>query len=74
MFFNGDLKGCEVQNPGLEMRTKHKNGESYYWILYYSFLSLQQLQRTAWRFWNIFFRIKNIIIIAFLKEPSNSSF
>lgn len=26
------------------MRTKHKNGESYYWILYYSFLSPQQLR------------------------------
>jgi len=24
------------------MRTKHKNGEPYYWILYYSFLSPQQ--------------------------------
>lgn len=26
------------------MRTKHKNGESYYWLLYYSFLSPQQLR------------------------------
>lgn len=26
------------------MRTKHKNGEPYYWILYYSFLSPQQLR------------------------------
>lgn len=26
------------------LRSKHKNGESYYWILYYSFLSAQQLQ------------------------------
>lgn len=26
------------------MRTRHKNGESYYWILYYSFLSPQQLR------------------------------
>ena len=24
------------------LRTKHKNGENYYWILYYSFLSPQQ--------------------------------
>jgi hypothetical protein len=26
------------------LRTKHKYGESYYWILYYSFLSPQQLR------------------------------
>ncbi len=25
------------------MRTRHKNGESYYWLLYYTFLSPQQL-------------------------------
>lgn len=26
------------------LRTRHKNGESYYWILYYAFLSPQQLE------------------------------
>lgn len=26
------------------LRNKHKNGESYYWLLYYSFLSPQQLK------------------------------
>ncbi len=26
------------------LRIKHKNGESYYWLLYYSFLSPQQLR------------------------------
>ena len=26
------------------LRTKHKNGESYYWLLYFSFLSPQQLR------------------------------
>lgn len=26
------------------LRTKHKNGETYYWLLYYSFLSPQQLR------------------------------
>jgi len=26
------------------LRTKHKNGEPFYWILYYSFLSPQQLR------------------------------
>jgi len=26
------------------LRTKHKHGETYYWILYYSFLSPQQLK------------------------------
>lgn len=28
------------------MRSKHKFGEQYYWILYYTFLSPQQLQNT----------------------------
>lgn len=28
------------------MRTKHKHGEKYYWILYYSYLSPQELQNT----------------------------
>lgn len=28
------------------MRSKHKYGEQYYWILYYSYLSPQQLQNT----------------------------
>ena len=26
------------------LRSKHKNGEAYYWVLYYTFLSPQQLQ------------------------------
>lgn len=26
------------------LRTKHKNGEAFYWLLYYSFLSPQQLR------------------------------
>ena len=26
------------------LRTRHKNGEAYYWLLYYSFLSPQQLK------------------------------
>ena len=29
------------------LRTRHKNGEAYYWLLYYSFLSPQQLK--MWR-------------------------
>ena len=28
------------------LRTRHKNGETYYWLLYYSFLSPQQLKST----------------------------
>ena len=28
------------------MRSNHKHGEQYYWILYYSYLSPQQLQNT----------------------------
>lgn len=26
------------------LRTKHKSGEAYYWILYYTFLSPQQVE------------------------------
>ena len=34
----------ELLNSAVELlRTKHKNGESYYWLLYYTFLSPQQL-------------------------------
>ena len=28
------------------LREKHKNGEAYYWVLYYSFLSAQQLRNS----------------------------
>ena len=28
------------------LRTRHKSGEAYYWLLYYSFLSPQQYQNT----------------------------
>lgn len=28
------------------LRTRHKNGEAYYWLLYYSYLSPQQYQNT----------------------------
>lgn len=28
------------------LRNKHKHGEQYYWILYYTYLSPQQLQNT----------------------------
>ena len=28
------------------LRTRHKNGETYYWLLYYTYLSPQQLQNT----------------------------
>ena len=28
------------------LRSKHKHGEQYYWILYYSYLSPQRLQNT----------------------------
>ena len=34
----------ELLNSAVELlRTRHKNGESYYWLLYYTFLSPQQL-------------------------------
>lgn len=35
----------KLLNHALElMRTRHKNGETYYWLLYYTFLSPQQLE------------------------------
>lgn len=38
-------KMLKLLDTAIELtRTKHKNGESYYWILYYSFLSPQQLR------------------------------
>ena len=38
-------KMLELVNNAVELlRTKHKYGESYYWLLYYSFLSSQQLR------------------------------
>lgn len=37
-------KMLSLLNTAVELlRTKHKSGEQYYWILYYSFLSPQQL-------------------------------
>lgn len=37
-------KMLNLLNTSVELlRTKHKSGEQYYWILYYSFLSPQQL-------------------------------
>ena len=36
-----------VQNAVELLRTKHKNGEIYYWLLYYTYLSPQQFQSTA---------------------------
>ena len=43
------------------LRTKHKNGEAYYWLLYYSFLSPQQLKNveeiieTLWLYFCVIF-------------------
>ena len=35
----------KLLNNAVELlRTRHKNGETYYWILYYTFLSPQQLE------------------------------
>ena len=34
-----------VDNAVSLLRTKHKHGEAYYWILYYSFLSPQQYRK-----------------------------
>lgn len=33
-----------VDSAAEMMRTKHKNGEAYYWILYFTYLSPQQLE------------------------------
>ena len=35
-----------VQNAVEVLRTHHKNGESYYWLLYYTYLSPQQFRNT----------------------------
>lgn len=35
-----------VQNAAELLRTRHKNGEIYYWLLYYTYLSPQELQNT----------------------------
>ena len=35
-----------LENAVELLRNKHKNGEAYYWILYYSYLSPQQYQNT----------------------------
>jgi len=40
-------KMLNLLNSAVEiLRNKHKHGEQYYWILYYSYLSPQQLQNT----------------------------
>lgn len=40
-------KMLNLLNSAVEiMRSKHKHGEQYYWILYYSYLSPQQFQNT----------------------------
>ena len=40
-------KMLNLSNSAVEiLRNKHKHGEQYYWILYYSYLSPQQLQNT----------------------------
>lgn len=35
-----------VQNAVEVLRTHHKNGEAYYWLLYYTYLSPQQFRNT----------------------------
>ena len=35
-----------VQNAVELLRTRHKNGEVYYWLLYYTYLSPQQFRNT----------------------------
>lgn len=35
-----------VQNAVELLRTRHKNGEVYYWLLYYAYLSPQQFRNT----------------------------
>ena len=35
-----------VQSAAELLRTRHKNGEIYYWLLYYTYLSPQELQNT----------------------------
>ena len=35
---------CLVDSAVDLMRAKHKNGEEFYWLLYYAYLSPQELQ------------------------------
>lgn len=35
-----------LENAVNLLRTRHKNGEAYYWILFYAYMSPQQLQNT----------------------------
>lgn len=42
------------------LRSKHKHGEQYYWILYYSYPSPQQLQNTDEIIENLMPHIANI--------------
>ena len=35
---------CLVDSAVDLMRTKHKNGEEFYWLLYYAYLSPQEFQ------------------------------
>ena len=38
----------KLLNNAVELlRTRHKNGEAYYWVLYYTFLSPQQLDNVS---------------------------
>ena len=53
------------------LRNKHKHGEQYYWILYYSYLSPQQLQNTDEIIENLRPHIANGIIQAASRSPSD---
>lgn len=54
-------KMLNLLNSAVEiLRSKHKHGEQYYWILYYSYLSPQQLQNTDEIIENLMPHIANI--------------
>ena len=45
VYLAGSHKMLKLLDSAVELlRTRHKNGEAYYWLLYYSFLSPQQLK------------------------------
>ena len=35
------------------LRNKHKNGEVYYWLIYYTFLSPQQFRNVVYTEWRM---------------------
>ena len=55
------------------LRTKHKNGEAYYWLLYYSFLSPQQLKNVEEIIENLRPHIRDISFRTYYRKRREAS-